>query len=220
MSMSNLLFEILIGLGIAVVAVIEPIIVWFWRKIKIAAAKRKGMYECFIIYPEGGTEMRFLQPKNNAVEWKRGKNEYLGTIPASSAMYSIKEGMPQLILAVSNPSATNINEILNNLAEEEANKLKRLIMDEEGNIKSAATVVQALEIKKRPVDPTMHTLKQQVLAFERMTTDNKRDVLMVMMVIVLLAVIASVALNAFILSSISNLSSTAAAHAVAATPTT
>lgn len=211
---NGLLFEIIISLGVAIVAVLEPIIIWFWRKIQVAAAKRRGMYECFIIYPEGGTERRFLMPKNNAVEWKRGKTEYLGPIPNTSGMFSIKEGMPQLILNVSDPTATNINEIINEVSEAEAEKLRALLLNEGKDIKASATVVRALEAKKKPVDPNMHTLKQQILAFEGLNGGNKKDMVVLLLVIVLLIAIASVGMTAYVLSIVSGLAP-ASGHAAA-----
>ena len=80
--------------------VIEPIILVFRRKIKVAAAKRQGKYECHIIFPSKQIEKKMLPMKNGRIEYTKGEMTYLWTIPTAIIMSkttNIQKLIPKLI---------------------------------------------------------------------------------------------------------------------------
>lgn len=197
-------FDIMIGIGM----VIEPIILVFRRKIKVAAAKRQGKYECHVIYPSKQIETKMLPLKNGRIEYTKGDMTYLWTIPPTSVGYTAEDGMPTLYLLTSNPEATNLSEILYDLNEKERNKIVEALS------KQNLTVAEAITIEPKPQSVTAHAMKTAASGLEWLSSVGigKKDIKTFLLVIVIIIAIAAVALAAMAYQNTQILTSPGAQH--------
>lgn len=85
---------VVIDIIAGVVGVIEPIILIFRRKIKVAAAKRRGLYECEFIPDSGIVDVKFLPLKNGKIEY----DNRVWTVPPKAQYQTKADAMPRLIL--------------------------------------------------------------------------------------------------------------------------
>lgn len=182
------IFDIMIAVGM----VIEPIILIFRRKIKVAAAKRQGKYECHIIFPSKQIEKKMLSLKNGRIEYTKGDMSYLWTIPPTAVGYTAEDGMPTLYLPTSNPEATNLGEILYNLNEEERDKIQNALKG------ISLTTSKAITIEPKPQSVTAHAMKTAASGLECLTSVGigKKDIKTLLIVIVLIVAVIALALSA------------------------
>ena len=182
------IFDIMIAVGM----VIEPIILIFRRKIKVAAAKRQGKYECHIIFPSKQIDKKMLPMKNGRIEYTKGEMTYLWTIPPTAVGYTSEDGMPTLYLLTSNPEATNLSEVLYSLNEKERNKIIKALKDKN------LTVAETITIEPKPQSVTAHAMKTAASGLEWLTSVGigKKDIKTLLIVIVLIVAVIALALSA------------------------
>jgi uncharacterized membrane protein YciS (DUF1049 family) len=205
------IFDIMIAVGM----VIEPIILVFRRKIKVATAKRQGKYECHIIFPSKQIEKKMLPMKNGRIEYTKGEMTYLWTIPPTAVGYTAEDGMPTLYLLTSNPEATNLSEVLYGLNEKERNRIMEAL--KEKNL----TVAEPITIEPKPQSVTAHAMKIAASGLEWLSSVGigKKDIKTFLLVIVIIIAIAAVALAAMAYQNTQILTSPGFQHLVAqATP--
>lgn len=223
MSDTSFWIEVILGIAIGVVGVVEPILLIFARKIKILAAKRLGKYDCWIVYPSKLIEDVILPMCAGTISYTKGDMSYLWTINPDAMMQTQKEGMPTLILFVGDENAINTNEILNALDEKTAKELRpkfEALIKEMGY--EARIPVSAFSPLRRPLTPTAHAQKAVVSGFDMLSRLGleKKDFVTILLVIVLLLSIGAIVLGAMALNNTGVLTSPGFSHLIAqANPT-
>ncbi len=95
------LMDIIVGVGM----VIWPIVLLFWRKIKVATAKRRGLYECHIHFPSKIVETKWLPLKNGKIEYSKGGMHYMWTVLPQAVEQTSTDAMPTLNLSTEKDTA-------------------------------------------------------------------------------------------------------------------
>ena len=204
-------FDIMIAVGM----VIEPIILVFRRKIKVATAKRQGKYECHIIFPSKQIEKKMLPMKNGRIEYTKGEMTYLWTIPPTAVGYTAEDGMPTLYLLTSNPEATNLSEVLYSRNEKERNKITEALK------KTDLTVAETITIEPKPQSVTAHAMKTAASGLEWLSSVGigKKDITKILLIIAIIVAISAAALAAMAYQNTQILTSPGFVHLVSqATP--